>query len=83
MMKKWRVLNKDCELRQILVSYGHFNNLEYTKVLKTWMYQNGKLEQKSVNVIMKVVLKIDFGLEVDIAFNKLLNMCTFSVHKRS
>ncbi len=35
MMKKWRVLNKDCELRQILVSYGHFNNLEYTKVLKT------------------------------------------------
>ncbi len=27
------------------------------------MYQNGKLEQKSVNVIMKVVLKIDFGLE--------------------
>ncbi len=47
------------------------------------MYQNGKLEQKSVNVIMKVVLKIDFGLEVDIAFNKLLNMCTFSVHKRS
>lgn len=42
MMKNWRVLNKDCELRQTQLSDELCNILVVNEALEVWLYQDGK-----------------------------------------